>query len=276
MPKKSIIISIILISIFLSGCGVIPEPPEPNGIAYRAFFVGVGDYIYYESWDLYTAAPNTVKLKSLFSQCKFGKEEIEFTIIERLVDRNATKENILNGILETFAGADDNDVSYFYYMGHGGTRSNIPMITPSDYRSTLESCITVHELEEHLSMIPGTKVVFLETCHSGNFIDKGNDFNDMVINIFSQQSMDLINKESYQVLTCGKGEQYCYTWSTWSYFCRAILLGCEDLNADINGDKIIDLTELHTYVKEWIKMYPNARQDVQIYPDDSTFPIVEY
>lgn len=239
--------------------------------------MGVGDYIYYESYDLGAPAPNTEKLKSLFSQCKFGKEETEFTIIERLVDHDATKENILNGILETFAGADDNDVSYFYYMGHGGTKSNIPMITPSDYQSTLESCITVHELEAYLSMIPGTKVIFLETCHSGNFIDKGNDnFNDMVINIFSQQSMDLINKESYQVLTCGKGEQYCYCWSTWSYFCRAILLGCNDLNADINGDKIIDLTELHTYVEEWIKMYPNARQDVQIYPDNSMFPIVEY
>ena len=151
------------------------------------------------------------------------------------------------------------------------------MITPSDYQSTLESCITVHELETHLGMISGIKVIFLETCHSGNFIDKGNNnFNDMVIDIFAQKPMDLINKENYQILTCGKGEQYCYCWSTWSYFCRAILSGCEDLNADINKDKVIDLTELHTYIAEWINMYPNAHQDVQIYPEGSTFPIAEY
>ena len=44
--KKLIIILTILI--FLSGCGVVPDPPippEPNGVAYRAFFVGVGDFL---------------------------------------------------------------------------------------------------------------------------------------------------------------------------------------------------------------------------------------
>ena len=115
-------ILIVLVCLLLVGCGIVPDPPVPNGIVYRALFVGVGDYIYYESYDLGAPAPNTVKLKSLFSHCKFGEEETEFAIIERLVDHNATKENILNGILETFAGADDNDVSYFYYMGHGGTK----------------------------------------------------------------------------------------------------------------------------------------------------------
>lgn len=229
--------------------------------------------------DLDSPGPNTERLEEIFSQCKFGEEEIEFEIIERLVDYSATKENILNGILETFADADDNDVSYFYYMGHGGVKEGIPVITSTETKFTLETEITVHELEANLSMIPGTKVVFLETCHSGNFIDKNigeKDFNDLVINIFSQNSIDLINKEGYQVLASSRGSQYTWEYGDWSYFCKGLCEGCEDLNADTNEDEIIDLSELHKYIKDWVLIYCSKDQDVQMYPSNSNFPIVEY
>ena len=241
--------------------------------------VGVGDYLFYGSGvDLNSPAPNTEKLKSIFIKCKFGEEETEFTIIEILLDWNATKDNILNGILETFAGADENDVSYFYYMGHGGINNGIPVITPTETKFTLETEITVHELEEHLSMIPGTKVIFLETCHSGNFINKNTkeDFNSKVIEIFAQNSIDLINQEGYQVLTCGKGEQLCWECGNASYFCNGLYEGCLQLKADINEDGIVDLFEVYKYIKEYVSEHTNKNQDVQMYPDGSTFPIVEY
>ena len=279
--QKLIIILAISISIILTGCWAVPDPPvppEPNGVAYRAFFVGVGDYLFFSSGvDLTSPKPNTEKLENLFGQCKFGEDEIEFTVIETLVDRSATKENILNGIVSAFAESDDNDVSYFYYMGHGGVREGIPVITGSDTKFTLETSITVHELEECLSMIPGTKVIFFESCHVGNFINKGQgNFNDMVIDIFSQNSLDLFNKESYQVLTCGKGCQTCWTSSYWSYFCEGLLDGLEDLNADTNEDKIVDMSETHKHIIKWVNDNCSKDQDAQIYPDNSTFPIIEY
>lgn len=275
------IILLVFILLFLTGCWTTPPPPEPepNGIVYRALLVGVGDYMFFSSADLTAPPYNVVRLQKAFSEFRFGENEIEFEVINTLVNFDATKENILNGILETFADADDNDVSYFYYMGHGGVKDGIPVITPTDTRFTLETSISVHELEEHLSMISGTKVVFIESCHSGNFIGKGNDsFNDLVINIFSQQSKDLFNKESYQVLTSSAGDQYTWTHGIWSYFCRALLLGCQDLDADINEDEKVDLTELHDYINEWIKqnLCSCKYQAVQIYPEDSDFTIAEY
>jgi len=277
MIKKLIIV---LILIFLSGCGIIPEPPEQNRPVYRAYLVGVGDYLFYgPDVDLNSPAPNTEKLKSIFVKCKFGKEETEFIVIDTLIDWNATKENILNGILEVFGEAEENDVSYFYYMGHGGVNNGIPVITPTETKFTLETEITVHELEEHLSMIPGTKVVFLETCHSGNFIDKNvgeRDFNDLVIEIFDQNSIDLINKEGYQILTCGTGEQYCWECGSSSYFCNGLYEGCLYLKADINEDGIVNLYEAYLYIGEWVSEHSSHNQDVQMYPDGSTFPIVEY
>lgn len=277
MKKLIILISIL---VFLSGCFTVPEPPEPepNYPAYRALLVGVGDYLFWGSnIDLDSPAPNTERLEEIFSQCKFGEEEIEFTIIEKLVDHNATKENILNGILEVFGEADDNDVSYFYYMGHGGVNSGIPVITPTETKFTLASEITVHELENALSSISGTKVVFIESCHSGNFINKSeNNFNDMVINIFSQKSIDLINQESYQVLTSCRGDQVCWEYGDKSYFFMGFYQGCQDLNADTNEDEIVDLLEAYKYIQIWVSEHTSKCQKVQMYPDDSVFPIVEY
>ena len=270
------ILLIIILCIFCTGCWTVPEPP--NKVIYRALLVGVGDYLLFGSTiDLISPPYNVDRIQEIFSQCKFGKEEIEFTIINELKDLDATKENILNGITSTFAGADDNDVSYFYYMGHGGVNNGIPVITPTETKFTLETEITVHELETNLSMISGTKVVFIESCYSGNFIDKGKEnFNDKLIGIFTQQSIGLINKEDYQVLTSCQGDQVCWEYGQSSFFCMGLYQGCQNLNADISKDGIIDLSELHKYIREWVWGHTGKDQAVQMYPDNSTFPIVEY
>jgi len=255
-------ILIILVCLCLSGCWTTPEP-EPN-VIYRAFFVGVGKYE--NGWTLPSPAKNTERLEDLFVNAKFGEEEIEFEVIEKLTNYDATKENILQGILDVFYEADDNDVSYFYYMGHGGLWNGIPIITPTDYKSTLETAITVHELEEHLNMIPGTKVVFLETCHAGNFIDK-----DIKLEAFTEFSLDLLNKEGYQVLASSAGNEYTWDYGSGSYFCNSLIAGCKNLQADTNEDEIVDISELYQYIKLNV-----TKQTVQIYPEGSTFPIIEY
>lgn len=254
--------------ICLTGCWTTPEPaePEPNLIAYRAFFVGVGKYE--NGWTLYSPAENTEKLEDLFINCKFGEKETEFEIIEKLTNYDATKENILNGILDIFAEADDNDISYFYYMGHGGQINGNPAITPTDFHSSLETAITVHELEATLSEISGTKVIFLETCHAGDFIDKNKN---EILEPFEGNFLDLLNKESYQVLASSKGSEVSWDSKYGSYFCKYLIKGCEILRADTNEDEIVDLFELYTYIKLNV-----TKQTVQIYPDGSTFPIVEY
>ena len=257
---------ILVLCLFLTGCWITPEPPEPNEVTYRGFFVGVSKYE--NGWTLPSPAKNTESLKELFGECKFGDEEIKFIAIETLVNLDATKENILNGILSVFAESDNNDVSYFYYMGHGGKINDIPVITPSDFTYNLVSAISVHELEATLSLIPGIKVIFLETCHAGNFIDK-----DIALEPFDEFSLDLLNKEGYQVLASSRGDQS--TWDTidGSYFCDSLINGCKGLSADNNRDGVVDLTELYTYIKNHV---PSCKQAVQIYPLGSTFPIVEY
>lgn len=277
MIKKFMIILVILISIVLSGCKT-PEPPEP--IDYRALLVGVEDCIYIDSMDLPVAGYNVKRLKEIFSACRFTNSEIEFSVINILRGKEPTKETILSSILSTFGEANENDISYFYFMGHGGLYMGQPILCPTDYNGALKYDITLEELEITFDMIQGTKILFLESCHSGNFIEKGKDldyfkiFNNKIIRLFSAERA--FNKGNYQVITSCKGNQFSYYYGVMSYFTMGLYQGCRNLNADSNGDEIIDLSELYEYTVDWIENNAHQNQDAQMYPDNSNFTIVEY
>jgi len=296
---KKVILSIIIL-IFLTGCGKdIITPPINNEIVYRALLIGIGDYVGSEN-DLPSPIYSVDRIHQIFSQCRFGLSDAEFFIINELKDSDATKKAILNEIVSTFSGADNNDVSYFYYTGHGGWLGT-SYICPADYTIpifSIFSLINVNALENALSAIPGTKVVILDTCHSGGFIGKSKEgitiseeelmsFNDEIINTFSQaQSKSLLTNNQYKVLTSCHYNQECdeiipIFGKPCGVFTMALCAGCGYFNynypADINLDTEINLQEAYFYVKNWVQSYfIELQQDVQIYPVDSNYPIIEY
>jgi len=267
-----------------------------NETVYRALCVGVGDYINYGSDGDLLAPPYDVdRMRQTLTYCKFGTSNTGFSTINYLKNWQATKLNILQNIASTFSAADNNDVSYFYFSGHGSRVGNSSYLCPADVTSSVDSAISVNELETALSAIPGTKVVFLDSCHSGGFIGKGKEqgevtnddltiFNDEVINIFSQsQSKDLLTTNQYKVLTSCHYYEVCYEihptdGNPYGAFTMALCEGCGyygNYPADTNLDAKVSLQEAYLYVKDWVFSY-RISQDVQIYPDNSTFTIVEY
>ena len=269
---KKILILVLILGLLLSGCGVVPDPPDPSDVVYRALLVGVEDSII-DSMDLPVAGYNVERLEGIFSACKFTNSDIEFSIIDTLRGSDPTKEAILSGILSTFREADEDDISYFYFMGHGGMKNGQPILCPTDYTGTMEFNITLKELETTFDTIQGTKILFFESCHSGNFIDR--DFNAKIIDTF--RNVKAFNKDNYQVITSCRSNQYSWYHGYMSYFtmglCRAF---CKCLQADSNGDEIIDLSEAYKYTVKWVAENCSKNQDAQIYPEGSTFPIVEY
>ncbi|MEG2315579.1 MAG: Ig-like domain-containing protein [Clostridia bacterium] len=111
---------------------------------------------------------------------------------------NLSKSGIFNAIQSTFAGASSEDVSLFYYGGHGANSvdNNVRgalYLTSSEY-------LTGAELANALNKVPGTVIVILESCFSGNTIWDGtrartltpeptdedlSGFNHSMINAFS-------------------------------------------------------------------------------------------
>jgi len=276
-----------------------------NEVVYRALCVGVGDYIQVSDNDLNAPPYDVDRIRQILQQCRFGTSNTTFSNIGYLKDWQATKSNILQSISSTFSGADSNDISYFYFSGHGSRLGNTSYIYPADITSFTYSAISVDELKAALSAIPGTKVVLLDSCHSGGFIGKGvreiqiskeelESFNNEVINVFSQtQPKGLLTTNQYKVLTSCHYYQECMEiapatpgdFDPFGVFTMALCAGCGysgSYPADTNLDTIVSLQEAYLYVRNWVAEldaqlpYISITQDVQVYPDNSSFTIVEY
>lgn len=304
---------ILMSSLLLSfGCGGTTSPPITiNETVYRAFCVGVGDYINfpdsYGNIDLPGPTYDVDRMRQTLGYCKFGLSNTGFSTISYLKDRQATKSNILQGIASTFSEADYNDISYFYFSGHGIRANNTAYLCPAEasYHAPMTNYVSVDELENALSAIPGIKVVFLDTCHSGGFIGKGKgeitisqeeleSFNDEIINVFSQaQSKGLLTTNQYKVLTACHYYQESMgiypivpgDFDPYGVFTIALCEGCGysgSYPADTNLDTMVSLQEAYLYVKSYVTEldaqipYIDITQDVQVYPNNSTFTIVEY
>jgi len=198
----------------------IEVPVEQNKTDYRAFLVGVGDYENFDftNGDLVSPSYDVDRAYQVLNQCKFGSLNTEFSSIVELKDTQAKKSAILQGIESTFAGADSNDISYFYFRGHGFEDNGISYLAPTDAKIYVDlpligtigegSLISVDELEKALSSIPGIKIVLLDCCYSGGFIGKGEsvydelvEFNDNMVYTFSQSSSkDTLTNNQYKVL----------------------------------------------------------------------------
>ena len=275
-------------------------------VVYRALCVGVGDYILGSDNDLNAPPYDVDRMSYTLSKCRFGSLNTPFSNIWYLKDWQATKSNILYNIISyCFIGADSNDISYFYFSGHGSLVGNTSYLCPADITSFVDSAISVDELENALSSIPGTKVVFIDTCHSGGFIgkeveemqiskEKLESFNDEVINVFSQaEYKGLLTTNEYKVLTSCHSSQECMELSPvtpgdfdpFGVFTLALCAGCGyygSYPADTNLDTAVSLQEAYLYVKSYVAdldaQLPDISitQDIQIYPNNSSFAIVEY
>jgi YD repeat-containing protein len=271
---------------------------------YRAFLVGVGDYKYFPDThgnsDLPSPPYDVERMHDILNHSSSG-----FSLINELINLHATKLAILNGIANAFSGADADDVSYFYFAGHGLNSSGVSYLCSTDvsYYSPLSSYISTNELESALSAIPGTKVVILDSCHSGGFIGKqigeeeistnAQEFNDNVIDVFL--SRDLTSSQ-YKVLTSCLSSQTAIELipsegDPWGLFSDVLCEGCgydyysHPYCADENANGEITLDEAYDYTDEQVNIIIDILnappyewdidQDTQVYPLNSDFVIIE-
>jgi len=293
---------IAVLSLILSSCTPTTpanEEQTQNGITYRFLCVGVGEYINYGSEVDFGDAPPYDLIYKVLSKWKFGKEKVGFSKIDYISDFEATKNNILQGIASTFSEAADDDVSYFYFGGHGDRSEDISYLCPTDMTSSVNSKISVNELEKALGVIPGTKVVIIDSCYSGGFIGKAGNrdefpdktlkaFNADIIKIISSEpkvedrERDLLTADCYKVLTSCSYNQISHAFcsfegNTIGVFTATLLEGCgyDYFPADLDDNREITLEEAYHYVKDKISLMEFI-QDVQVYPANSNFIFAEY
>lgn len=78
------------------------------------------------------------------------------------------KNGITQAVERTFADATQYDVSLFYFSGHGDSAGKL--VTQEE--GGTKGYVTPTELRELLDTVPGKKIVILDCCYSGAFINK--------------------------------------------------------------------------------------------------------
>lgn len=199
---------------------------------------------------------------------------------------NCTRNQIYNLIQSTFAAANSNDISFFYFSGHSSSSGSLYTV----YGEYIASAT----LANWLSQIPGTVIVMLDCCYSGTVISKDSSgavdirdakkFNNNVISAFSQN--DLVSKSGemrtgkFQVLTACSMNQLSYCNKNYSLFTEKLISGAGYDYASGSKRSIVpadyDRNNKLSLYECWRYTYLNIRnQDAQCYPSNSSFKVFQ-
>lgn len=262
---------------------------------YRALIIGQS----YDTWSsnqLPGCANDAKSMKAMLNTMKTTK----YRAFDVKLRQNLTSSQILSEIKSLFGRAKSNDISVFYYSGHG-TSSGWMCGIDSEYNYDY---VTVDQLRTALDAIPGKKLVIMDCCYSGAYINKdlGNGvtmvsdkasadaFNNSVIKAFSDGAASKANlaTSNYYVLTaCSKYQTsaelissgtrfgaftYSLLWAS-GYNERSNTL-LSTLEGDTNGDSKLTLKELYTFCYNGVNSLGESigfDQSVQVYPLNSSF-----
>ena len=213
-------------------------------------------------------------------------------------------DGIVSAIRSAFSAATANDVSLFYFSGHGqnavGTSYHGALV------GTGTTYLTVAKLKSTLDQIPGKKIVIIDSCHSGQMIGRSagesapvskselNAFNSKVVAAFSAQTRSANNlaNSGYYVITAAHSTEesvnmgydadadgiidkhfglftYMLTQgSGWNMATNRV----RSLSADSDSNGEITLHEAYSYAR-YKALNSNPDQTAQVYPSNSSMVI---
>ena len=256
------------------------------GTEYRALIIGQD----------YTGTENElngpVNDRQAVVACLGALTTTNYSVID--VRANLSPEGITDAIGSCFAGADSNDVSLFYYSGHGETDGSL-MGADSGF-----SPLTPAALRAALDQVPGRKIVIVDACNSGKLIEGENGGDSLnrasgedagaasFVNAFQAafrtRTRGALNSGSYFVITAARGTEYSMEGTIKSggmaavmgYFTYGFCLGCGwngvtgaagSLRADANGDEAVSVGEAFSWAAGIARTY-NSGQHAVAWPED--------
>lgn len=245
---------------------------------YRALLVGEQNY----APTVETVREGSVKsVESLNSLLNATSFEFGSYRVETLMD--ASRDEVLAGIRETFADARESDISLVYLTCHGFYQAGMTFFVMTD-----GSVLSAADLERELRAVPGEIVLLLDCCGSGGALGKAGspeDILDGVNRVFHGEvggasvhgskfrviASAYLDQDSYRI---GFGEGGMST-----VFARALcdaagwnmdLNAPSAMNADVDYNGEITLDELEKYLSKRVAWYLNLAGDyvqtVTVYP----------
>lgn len=254
-----------------------------NPVTYRAAIVGQYDYHGYAN-DLSACQYDALAMSRTCKKTGYSSVKVKY---------NVSKNGMKNLISSAFAGADSNDVSLFFYSGHGASSGALCTIESGSI-----GFVETSMLATWLKKVPGTVIVMLDSCYSGMAINKTPDgkitvtqsksvsdkeisnYNNAIINTFKKADAQSTTAKSgelatgkFRVITASSKYQTSGCYSTFSLFSYCIVHGAgfdfqtgarqSSAPADTNKNGIITVNEAWDYARMNTVDYG---QDAKVYP----------
>lgn len=198
--------------------------------------------------------------------------------VRLLIDADATKDNILDGLDWLQHQVTAHDVGMMLIAGHGmndNTGKYFFMPYNADPEKLLRTGVPQADIRDTLSSIAGKVVFFIDTCHSGNVLGTAkargldNDINAFVNDLASAEN-------GVVVFTASTGGQFSLEDPAWGNgaFTKAVVEGLNG-KADLDHTGRITHKELDYYIAERVKELTGGKQSpVSITPNGlPDFPI---
>jgi uncharacterized caspase-like protein len=206
--------------------------------------------------------------------------------IKVLVDQDATKNNILDGLDWIQKETTSKDVAAVFISGHGindniGTYYYLPV----DYETDKEkrTGLVFTDIKNTVSGIAGKVVVFIDTSHSGNVMELSSAENGAVVFASSTGKQDSQEKPEWNngaftkagnvmelssaengivVFTSSTGKQDSQEKPEWNNgaFTKALVEGIEGKAAHYSGKGRITINMLDLYISERVKELTRGNQ----------------
>lgn len=218
--------------------------------------------------------------------CLAEMQKTSWTVTQKT---NLTASGILSAIESAFSQATENDVSLFYYSGHGAQNGalfggDLTQLSPDSLRLALDA-------------VPGRKIVIVDACYSGQLIDESTvmsltaddapDFNSSFLSAFTTRSRGALNADGYFVISSAGPRELAAEGTVESDGSSKIMgfftyglckgLGWDGVTsrsgpslADQNADEAISMKEAAVYASAQARLM-NSNQTAQYWPADTAW-----
>jgi hypothetical protein len=189
--------------------------------------------------------------------------------IKLMIDESATRKQITEALSQISRKADHNDVLIIYLSGHGLDGAFLPYdFTGSDQLLTYESVMQI--LNECKA---GSKLLIADACHSGSIAYNTRSVAAGTIQHYYQSFSKSTGGTAMLVSSAQDEVSLEYGGLRQGIFSHFLIRGIRG-EADSNKDKIVDVTELHTYISLNVKAYTAGKQSPQLFGShDGKMPV---
>lgn len=221
-----------------------------------ALLIGVGEYEP-DLPSIPSADRDVEAVKQVLEHPNIG----EFTVVKHLVNPDTQEMQV--AIETTFSNCSKDDLVLLYFSGHGikdesgrlylATRKTRKSPQGELIRSTAVAASFVQEsMNKSRSK---RQIIILDCCFSGAFAEGLLAKDDGAVDVKGQLGGEEINREGRAVLTSSTSTQYSFenAGEDLSIYTRFLVEGISTGAADLDGDSMISVDELHDYARRKVQ-----------------------